>query len=353
MLQTASRKTQAVFKISSYGKGQHKIAVHLSYISRRGKLELEDQDGNKLLSLQEQKQILKSWSPDFGDNPRSRDTMHLVLSMPPGSDREKTLDAARKFLKKEYKDSSHEYMFVAHNDTDHPHVHVVIKMVSRYGNKLNPRKAYLHQVRKEYASICRSHGIDVEASSRVERGLAGQSQRSEFAQMKKCKRTPQANINLVEKVKAEQQLRNILDHPSQEKMIKSNQIIRKRYSDKAMELAHMSHKAKDMTEQRKYYRASRLFNKYAQSFPMETTRGEKVCQQLAAKLYVSSNRSTKMKQDASDEYQAVTNGERNEKGVYKSLTSLLAKKIAEDIVGQVYTKRRRDKGAELELELDY
>jgi hypothetical protein len=116
MLQTVSRKTQAIYKISSFGKSQKKIAAHLSYISRRGKLKLEDQNGNKVSSLKEQRTALDIWSEDFGDDPRSRNTMHLVLSTPPGTNRENTLKAANEFLEVEYKAGGHEYLFVAHNE---------------------------------------------------------------------------------------------------------------------------------------------------------------------------------------------------------------------------------------------
>jgi hypothetical protein len=350
MLQTASRKTQAIFKISSYGKGLHKIAAHLNYISRRGKLELEDQDGNKLLSLQEQKQILKSWSPDFGDNPRSRDTMHIVLSTPPGTDREKAFNAAKEFLENEYKTSNHEYLFVAHKDTNHPHVHAVIKMLSNYGQKLNPRKAYLHQVRQKYAEICRSHGIDVEASSRAERGLAGITTRSELVQMRMRAHKTQVDTKLVQKIESERQLHEIPTHPSEEKMQKRNQIIRKRYADKATRLALQSYTLTDNTEKEKYYNAAKLLHKYAQTVPVEATRGEKIHQQLDDKLGISPNRTNKINRKPLDQYQAVKFGRKNKKEIYESLALIIAKQLTAKIAKQTSIEEKISKCAELEID---
>ncbi len=271
MLHTASRKTQAIYKISSFGKGQKKIAAHLSYISRRGQLELEDQNGDKLLSLKEQSTALSIWSEDFGDDPRSRNTMHLVLSTPPGTIRDNALKAAKEFLEREYKAGGHEYLFVAHNDTDHPHVHAVVKMVSSYGNKLNPRKAYLNRVRQCFAEVCRSHGMKVEASSRAERGLSGPSTRSEFIHMRRTGRQPQADINLIDKVKNEQQLGKKSKHLSEDKMLRRNQIIRKRYEDKAKLLVHKVRTLPNMAEYKKTMKDARLLHAYADRFSKEVT----------------------------------------------------------------------------------
>jgi hypothetical protein len=271
MLQTASRKTQAIYKISSFGKSQKKIAAHLSYISRRGQLELEDQNGDKVSSLKEQRTALDIWSEDFGDDPRSRNTMHLVLSTPPGTNRDNALKAAKEFLESEYKAGGHEYLFVAHNDTDHPHVHVVVKMVSSYGNKLNPRKAYLNRVRQSFAEICRSHGIEVEASSRVERGLAGLATKSEIVQMRRRNKQLSSGINLANKINVPQRFDNSANHLLKERIQKQNQIIRKRYMDKARMIAQTARKISNKAEYEKNMKNARLLHTYSNKFTIEIT----------------------------------------------------------------------------------
>jgi hypothetical protein len=284
MLQTASRKTQAIYKISSFGKSQKKIAAHLSYISRRGQLELEDQNGNKFSSLKEQQTALDLWSEDFSGNPRSRNTMHLVLSTPPGTNRDNALKAAKEFLEVEYKDGGHEYLFVVHNDTDHPHVHAVVKMVSSYGNKLNPRKAYLNRVRQEYAKICRSHGIQLEASPRAERGLSGPSTRSQFVQMRRRVRQPQADINQIDKVKNEQQLGNKSWHLSEEKVLRRNQIIRKRYIDNARKLMQGASLIFDHIEQVNNIAAARKLYRHSMTLSVEHSRAKAITKRLIGNI---------------------------------------------------------------------
>jgi hypothetical protein len=242
MLHTAARKTQAIFKISSYGKGTKRIAGHLCYISRRGKLELEDQDGKKISGTSSQKEIIDGWSAEFGKRVSSRDTIHLVLSTPPGTNSQQAYLAGKEFLEKEYKYSMHEYLFLLHNDTDHPHVHVVVKMVSRLGNKLDPRRAYLRRVRQEYAKICRSYGIEVEASARAERGLSGPSMTIDKFYTPKKSKEKYINQNTIHIIYKNNLLKKSYSLTSEEKLLRRNFLIRKQYIDKAREIEQKSYR---------------------------------------------------------------------------------------------------------------
>lgn len=357
MLQTASRKTQAIFKISSFGHTPKRIIAHMRYISRCSKLALEDQDGNKLISSKSQHEILKDWSLDFKDSDRNRHTMHLVLSTPPGTDREATLHSAKAFLEKEYKSTGHDYVFVAHHDTDHPHVHAVIKMVSHFGQRLNPRKAYLREVRKTYAQICRHHGITVEASSRAERGLSGPSQRSAFVQMKRSQRRPKADLSLIAKIQQERTLKKIMPHPSEEKMVKRNQIIRKRYAEKSVLLTEKAKTLPEKSDRQKYQQAAKLLDQFAQTLPVEATRGEKLHRQLDEKMGISTNRDYLIEKgtpadQALDQYYAVTLGIKNAKGIYVSPAELFKDKIKATVSENLMAQKENQKDTGLELEMD-
>lgn len=169
MLRTAARYPQAVLRITSFGKKIARIKAHLSYISRHGELSLEDQDGNSITTLEEQKELLASWEPNFDTHKNSRHTMHFIVSVPRRNDRVLARNAASQFLKQEF--SNHDYVFVAHADTRNPHVHVVLNLKNERGKKLDPRKAYLHRLRQSFAAVCREQGIQVTASPRKARGL--------------------------------------------------------------------------------------------------------------------------------------------------------------------------------------
>lgn len=351
MVRIAQKKTQAIYKISSFGKGEQRVRAHLRYITRNGNLELEDEKGNKFSSNHERYDLVNNWSIDFGNNDRCRDTMHLVLSTPPGTDRNEAKLAAKEFLDEEYGKSGHEYVFVAHEDTNHPHVHAVIKMTSSYGNKLNPRKAYLRKVREHFAQKCREHGIDVEASSRCERGLSGSSKRSEFVQMKRNSRVPYKDKELIEKIKSERQNEKAPFHPSDEKMVKRNQIIRKRYAEKAKMLEQKAHDLSNHLEKEKHLKASKLLDDYAKEMPIETTRGEQVHRQLDAKYGIGKNRSV-AKDTRLDEYNAVTNGMKDEQGTYKSLNEIVKQNISQIISKTANNSKERCQEQAKELDLD-
>jgi hypothetical protein len=231
-------------------------------------------------------------------------------------------------------------------------------MTSSYGYKLNPRKAYLRNARKCFAKICREHNIDVEASSRSERGLSGPSKRSEFIHMKKTNRKPYKDLELIQKIKAERQITIIPKHPSNDLSLKRNQIIRKRYAMKAKELFEQSKTLSSTEQKEKYFKASKLLEKFADEMPREITRGEQVEQQLIAKYGVSENRTTQQKQNHAKEnsltkYKSITSGAKNEIGIYKSLTKMLNQKSTELLNNQsTINKKQFEHIQELELDLD-
>lgn len=56
------------------------------------------------------------------------------------------------------------------NEPDHPHVHVLIKSVSATGKRLNLRKEDLRYLRERFAVLAKQHGIELNATSRAQRG---------------------------------------------------------------------------------------------------------------------------------------------------------------------------------------
>lgn len=64
----------------------------------------------------------------------------------------------------------HRYALVLHTDQPHPHVHLVVKALDQYGQRLNIRKATLRQRRQEFARHLRAQGIETNATARAVRG---------------------------------------------------------------------------------------------------------------------------------------------------------------------------------------
>lgn len=353
MLRTAAGKQQAILKITGYYNGKKSksgTGRHLLYISRDGTLELEDQDANKIITIDEQRELINDWSIDFGSNERNRNVMRLMLSTPPGTDRENARKAAHDFLAAEYGELGHEYVFVAHNDTDHPHIHAAVKMTSCYGKKLNPRKADLHKAREHFAEKCRAYGIDLEASPRHERGLSGKSKKSEFVQMRRYNRKPSADQTLIKKVKAERTATVVASHPAEDKMLKRNQIIRKRYADKAKQLKAKAATLPDKSEQTKFQRAAGLLEKHAKAMPVEANRGEKLHRQLDQKHGLPDNRQAQPTEliEKLNQYNAVTQGTTNEQGIYISPAEQMAQAMT-----ATYFEAVEEQEQDEELEIDF
>ncbi|MGF6754907.1 relaxase/mobilization nuclease domain-containing protein [Paraburkholderia sp. GAS42] len=98
-----------------------------------------------------------------------REVFNVLLSMPPGTDRQAVRDAAREFAALEFGDGRG-YVFAAHNDEAHPHVHLSVQVRGVDGRRLNPRKKDLQRWRERFAEQLRAQGVDANATSRRTRG---------------------------------------------------------------------------------------------------------------------------------------------------------------------------------------
>ena len=104
-----------------------------------------------------------------------RESFHLVLSMPEGTDELAVKRAARDFAAREF--SGHAYVMAQHTfETDpdpepsrHPHVHLIVKARGDDLVRLNPRKADLQRWREGFAQALNEHGIDAAATKRMQR----------------------------------------------------------------------------------------------------------------------------------------------------------------------------------------
>ncbi|UVT17049.1 MAG: relaxase/mobilization nuclease domain-containing protein [Nitrospira sp.] len=169
---------QVVVKLVKAPKGMKGISNNLTYISRDGQLEIEDQDGQVIQGRAAVEDLKTEWRdggmPIAADS-TMRDAFHLVLSMPTRTDPLSVQRAAREFAKREF--SGFQYAMVLHTfETDpdpdpapHPHVHLTVKAASLDGARLNPRKADLQRWREGFAESLREHGIEATTTSRLHR----------------------------------------------------------------------------------------------------------------------------------------------------------------------------------------
>ncbi len=172
------RTPQVVVRISGGGKTIGHIKAHLDYISRKGRLELEDQNGDRSKGKEGLNMLRDEWA--IGGFPvleegRRREAFNIILSMPAGTNERALYDAARAFAASEFEDC--QYVMALHcADTDphpdpasNPHVHLCVKATRLDGTRLNPRKADLQRWRDNFAGHLRARGIEAESTTRLHR----------------------------------------------------------------------------------------------------------------------------------------------------------------------------------------
>jgi hypothetical protein len=157
------------------------VRKHFEYLNRKGALEIETDDGQRLGGKGVERELIDDWDLDIEED-RRRSTLdarpgrlspklvHKVLfSMPPGTPPQKVLEAVKSFAREEFA-LKHRYAMVLHTDEPHPHVHMVIKAVSEQGVRLNIRKETLREWRTEFAHHLRELGVPANATERSVRG---------------------------------------------------------------------------------------------------------------------------------------------------------------------------------------
>lgn len=180
---TVSHTPEVMVKVTGGGgaNASHGVNAHFNYIGRRGDLEIETDDGERMSGRGVGRHLIHDWDLDL-DEDRERPDLFatnrraaaklvhkLIFSMPTGTPPKKVLAAVRDFAREEF-GLQHRYAMVLHTDEPHPHVHVVVKAVSEAGVRLNIHKATLRHWRQEFARHLRAHGVEANATERSVRG---------------------------------------------------------------------------------------------------------------------------------------------------------------------------------------
>jgi hypothetical protein len=179
---TVARVPEVMIKVTGGGGSVCAVWRHLRYIDRRGELELETDDGERLQAKGAERALLEDWGLALqelegkavysglpGRKP-AKLVHNLMFSMPKGTPPDKLLAAVRYFAKETFA-LQHRYAMVLHTDQDHPHVHLVLKAVSERGTRLNIRKETLRHWRRDFAEALRAQGVAANATERAVRGV--------------------------------------------------------------------------------------------------------------------------------------------------------------------------------------
>ena len=140
---------QVMVKITGGGRGMGAIAAHFRYISKSGRLPIEDDRGmvregkESLHALADQWRHAGALIPEHS---MRREAFNLMLSMPAGTPASALQAAARAFARTEL--SNHRHVMVLHTHQANPHVHLSVRAEGRDGQRLNPRKVDLRRWRE-------------------------------------------------------------------------------------------------------------------------------------------------------------------------------------------------------------
>lgn len=197
-----------------------------------------------------------------------RNAMKVILSTPTGTKPEAAHEAARQFSSEEFGNLNHRYMMSLHTDTDNPHVHLVVKMLSENGVRLDTSKSQLKHWKDRFAHHCRDQGIEVESSYRSERGVGTKGVNNSVYFMNKENRDNHYQNN--------QQKRKDNAYKSGEYVISGKEIAQLRRNIKEREgfvqearyLRKFASSISDKEKQRKLIKTAAILEKEAKSMPM-------------------------------------------------------------------------------------
>lgn len=236
---TMQKAPEVLVKISGGGKDMRHIKAHMDYISRNGTVEIEDENGVRHLGVEEVRDVRDGWADGKTRIPteegKRKEAFNIVLSMPPGTSRQAVKDAARMFAAEQF--GNHQYVFAAHDDEAHPHVHLAVKAVDKDGVRMNPRKADLQQWREHFAETLREHGVAANATPRRARGQVRKAEKQEVIQMQR--RGVEPAVKASQKAAVIEEIRSgvVRPNPAQRQIEAARQETVRAYGDVAKALA--------------------------------------------------------------------------------------------------------------------
>jgi type IV secretion system T-DNA border endonuclease VirD2 len=133
----------------------------------------------KALTPEERAEIVTNWSDGWTRSPKNGHTTHLLLSLPqhvkPATARAIAADWAAEMFESGAYGDEWSYVAALHTDRSHPHVHIVVQNRGvQEGSWFYMAKDHvfnLDVMKERMATVAEDHGVKLETTSRVERGI--------------------------------------------------------------------------------------------------------------------------------------------------------------------------------------
>jgi len=184
---TVKRAPEVMVKVSGGGRNMGHIKAHMDYISRNGELPVENERGEIYEGREDIRALRDEFKrggigiPEHGEG--RREALNVIFSMPAGTHRPSVTAAVRELAKKNFQ--GHQYAFAQHDDEDHAHVHLVVKIAGFDGYRLQHRKGDVASWRESFAEHLRAQGIEANATTRKARGVVQRPVRQAIQQIEK------------------------------------------------------------------------------------------------------------------------------------------------------------------------
>jgi len=184
---------------------------------------------------------LGDWMQDRGKaKENTRDTTHIILSMPNSVGKEDVRKGARAFAKKQF-GQNHQYVFALHDDTDNPHVHLVVKNLGFDNKRLHVKKSDPQKWRETFAGELNKLGVSAAATRRSVRGVVKKGTKQAVHQIRAdSKREAKTDIAKKKEVLAEYSKADKKPKPWEEKIVKRQTYVRKEWLKAAQGLSKSS-----------------------------------------------------------------------------------------------------------------
>jgi len=110
------RAPQVMVKVTGGGRGMKAIVAHFRYISKNGRLDIEDEQGQVSRGREAVRELADDWRYGgtlIDDVSHRLEAFNIILSMPRGTDPMGVLRSAREFARAEL--ANHKYVLVRHD----------------------------------------------------------------------------------------------------------------------------------------------------------------------------------------------------------------------------------------------
>jgi hypothetical protein len=134
------RAPQVMVKVTGGGRGMAAIAAHFRYISKNGRLDIEDDRGVVRNGKEALHDLVEQWRHSgslIDDVGHRREAFNIMLLMPHGTDARMVQKAAREFAQADL--AGHRYVMVLHEHQANPHVHLSVRAEPMRGARLSVR----------------------------------------------------------------------------------------------------------------------------------------------------------------------------------------------------------------------